>query len=148
MGDLDWRVVRELMAVGERLRDVVERALLPPSSVALTRPVTFEPLVDVWENDTEVIVEAELPGSRGGDIELRLEGGSLVLSGELPESAQPRGSYLRIERPRGRFHRLVSLPVDVAGEPRATLRGGVLQVRMPKAPAASRRRVSIVREGA
>ena len=66
MGDLDWRVVRELMAVGERLREVVERALLPPSSVALTRPVTFEPLVDVWENDTEVIVEAELPGSRGG----------------------------------------------------------------------------------
>jgi HSP20 family protein len=148
MGDLDWRVVRELMAVGERLREVVERALLPPSPVGLTRPVTFEPLVDVWENDTEVIVEAELPGSRGGDIDLRLEGGSLVLSGELPESAQPRGSYLRIERPRGRFHRAVSLPVDVAGEPHATLRGGVLQVRMPKAPAASRRRVSIVREGA
>lgn len=147
MGDLDWRVVRELMAVGERLREVVERALLPSSPVALTRPVTFEPLVDVWENDTEVIVEAELPGSRSGDIDLRLEGGSLVLSGELPESAQPRGSYLRIERPRGRFHRVVSLPADVAGEPSATLRGGVLRVRMPKATA-SRRRVSIVREGA
>jgi HSP20 family protein len=147
MGDLDWRVVRELMAVGERLREVVERALLPSSPVALTRSVTFEPLVDVWENDTEVIVEAELPGSRSGDIDLRLEGGSLVLSGELPESAQPRGSYLRIERPRGRFHRVVSLPADVAGEPRATLRGGVLRVRMPKA-SASRRRVSVVREGA
>jgi HSP20 family protein len=147
MGDLDWRVVRELMAVGERLREVVERALLPSSPVALTRPATFEPPVDVWESETEVIVEAELPGSRSGDIDLRLESGSLVLSGGLPEKAEPKGSYLRIERPRGRFHRVVSLPVDVSGEPRATLQGGVLQVRLPKS-AQTRRRVSVVREGA
>lgn len=147
MGDLDWRVVRELMAVGVRLREVVERALLPSSPVALTRQATFEPLLDVWENDTEVIVEAELPGSRPGDVDLRLEGGSLVLSGELPEKAEPRGSFLRIERPRGRFHRLVSLPAEVTGEPNATLRSGILQVRLPKA-APSRRRVNIVREGA
>ena len=147
MGDLDWRVVRELMAVGERLREVVERALLPSSTVALTRPATFEPPVDVWENDTDVIVEAELPGSRSSEIDLRLESGSLVLSGELRENAEPGGTYLRIERPRGRFHRVVPLPAEVAGDPRATLHGGVLQVRLPKA-AAKGRRVSIVREGA
>ncbi len=147
MGDLDWRVVRELMAAGERLRELVERALLPSSPIALTRPATFEPPVDVWENDTEIIIEAELPGSRSGDIDLRLDGGSLVLSGELAENAELRGAYLRIERPRGRFHRVVSLPVEVVGEPRATLRGGVLQVRLPKAGTA-RRRVRIVKEGA
>jgi len=147
MGDLDWRVVRELMAAGERLRELVERALLPSSPIALTRPATFEPPVDVWENDTEIIIEAELPGSRSGDIDLRLDGGSLVLSGELAENTELRGAYLRIERPRGRFHRVVSLPVEVVGEPRATLRGGVLQVRLPKAGTA-RRRVRIVKEGA
>jgi HSP20 family protein len=147
MGELDWRVVRELMAVGERLRQVVERALLPSSPVALTRQATFEPSVDVWENDSEVLIEAELPGSRSGDIDLRLEGGSLVLSGQLPEKAEPTSSYLRVERPRGHFHRVIALPTDVTGEPRATLRGGVLQVRLPKA-APTRRRVSIVREGA
>jgi HSP20 family protein len=147
MGDLDWRVVRELMAVGERLREVVERALLPSSPVAVARPTTFEPPIDVWESDSEVIVEAELPGSRSADIKLHLEGNSLMLSGKLPESSEPRGAYLRIERPRGRFHRVVALPVDVAGSPTAALRGGVLQVRLPKA-AGSRRRVSIVREGA
>ena len=147
MGDLDWRVVRELMSVGERLREVVERALLPSSPVSLTGSATFEPPVDVWENDTEVIVEAELPGSRGDHIDLRLEAGSLVLSGELPEHSEVRGAFLRIERPRGRFHRVVTLPVEVAGEPRATLRGGILEVRLPKAGHA-RRRVRIVGEGA
>lgn len=147
MGDLDWRVVRELMAVGERLREVVERALLPSSPVAVARPAAFEPPIDVWESDTEVIVEAELPGSRSADIDLRIEGNSLVLAGDLPESREPHGAYLRIERPRGRFHRVVTLPVDVAGSPSAALRGGVLQVRLPKA-GSSKRRVSIVREGA
>jgi HSP20 family protein len=147
MGDLDWRVVRELMVTGTRLRELVERALLPSSPIALTRSATFEPPVDVWETDTEIIIEAELPGSRSGDIDLRLDGGSLVLSGDLSENAESRGAYLRIERPRGRFHRVVSLPVEVVGEPRATLRGGVLQVRLPKTGTA-RRRVSIVKEGA
>jgi HSP20 family protein len=147
MGDLDWRVVRELMAVGERLREVVERALLPSSPVAVTQPAAFEPPIDVWETDTELIVEAEIPGSRSDDVGLRLEGSSLVLSGELPDVAEPRGAYLRIERPRGRFHRTVPLPVEVTGEPRATMRGGVLQVRLPKSRR-THRRVEIVREGA
>ncbi len=147
MGDVDWRVVRELMDVGERLREVVERALLPASPVAVTRPATFEPPIDVWECGKEVVVEAELPGSRTDGIELRLEGNTLVLSGELPETPEPHGTYLRIERPRGRFHRTVTLPVDVAGTPTATLKGGVLRVRLPKAEE-GRRRVAIVREEA
>jgi HSP20 family protein len=147
MGDLDWRVVRELMAAGGRLRDVVERALLPSSPLAVGPAAAFEPLIDVWENDREIIVEAELPGSRSDTIDLRLEAGCLVLSGALPEPAEPRGSYLRIERPRGRFHRVISLPAEVAGEPRATMHGGVLQVRLPKADG-GRRRIRVVGEGA
>jgi HSP20 family protein len=147
MGDLDWRAVRELMAVGDRLRDLVERAMLPSSPMAVVRPAAFEPLIDVWENDREVIVEAELPGSRSDNIELRLEAGALVLSGALPEPVEPHGTYLRIERPRGRFHRVIPLPSEVRGEPRATMRGGVLRVRLPKAEVA-RRRVRIIGEGA
>jgi HSP20 family protein len=147
MADLDWRLVRELMVVGERLRDLVERALLPSAPIPVARPAAFEPPIDVWENDGEVIVEAELPGSRAENVNLRLEGGALVLSGALPPPAEPRGAYLRVERPRGRFHRVIVLPAEVAGSPRATMRGGVLQVRLPKADG-GRRRVSVVREGA
>ncbi len=147
MGDIDWRVVRELMAAGERLRDIVERAMLPSSPTAVVRPAAFEPPIDVWENDSEVIVEVELPGSRSDNIDLRLEAGTLILAGALPEPAQPHGTYLRIERPRGRFRRVVALPAEVAGEPRATMRGGVLQVRLPKA-GYGRHRVPIDREGA
>ncbi|MGD1147232.1 MAG: Hsp20/alpha crystallin family protein [Thermoanaerobaculaceae bacterium] len=146
MGDLDWRAVRELMALAKRLREATERALLPAAAVPLGHPAAFEPAVDVWEGDGEIIVEAELPGVSGGDIVLRLDGHTLVLSGRLPEFNDRRGAYLRIERPRGRFHRLVRLPGDVSGEPQATLRGGVLEVRLFKA-ASSHRRVAVAREG-
>ena len=146
MGDLDWRAVRELMALAERLREATERALLPPSAVPLGQPAAFEPAIDVWESETEIIVEAELPGVSPADVDLRLEGGALVLSGHVAETGENPGAYLRIERPRGRFHRAVKLPESVSGEPQATLRGGVLEVRLPKT-APARRRVPVAREG-
>ncbi len=145
MGELDWRAVRELMALAERLREATERALLPPSAVPLGPPAAFEPAVDVWEGDREIFVEAELPGVSPADVDLRLEGETLVLSGHVAEPGESAGTYLRIERPRGRFHRAVRLPETVAGEPEATLRGGVLEVRIPKAGPA-RRRVPVAGE--
>jgi HSP20 family protein len=147
MGDLDWRAVRELMTLGARLREAAERALLPASPVSIVVPTAFEPPVNVWESDREVTVEAELPGVRSKDIDLRLEGESLVLAGELPlEDGTPPGAYLRLERPRGKFYRVVSLPAEVSGTTSATLRQGVLRVTLPKA-GRSRRRVAIAREG-
>ena len=148
MGDPDWRAVRELMALGARLRETAERALSPPSSVVLANPVAFEPLVDVWESEDEVIVEAELPGARSGDIDVRLEGDTLILSGELVEDSDLSTRYLRIERPRGRFHRAVALPTAVTCKTTATLGDGVLQVKLPKAVGEGRRRVAIAKEGA
>ncbi len=145
MGDLDWRAVRELMALGVRLREAAERALLPAFPLSLGTPAAFDPPVDVWESDDEVIVEAELPGALAGDIDLRLEGGALVLAGTLREDNAAAARYLRIERPRGRFQRIVALPAEVTGEPRAALRGGVLQVRLPKT-GAGRRRVAVLGE--
>lgn len=147
MGELDWRAVRELMAFASRLRETVERALLPGAEPALERSGAFAPPVDVWESETDVIVEAELPGMRSEEIGLRLEGDSLLLSGELPEgSMESAGSFLRIERLRGRFHRTIPLPVEVAANPTATMHDGVLRVRLPKA-ASTRRRLGIVKEG-
>ena len=147
MGDLDWRSVRELKALAERLREATERALLPASPMLLGQPAAFEPPVDVWESDSEVIVEAELPGVKVDDIDLRLDAGALILSGELRKSTESSSAYLRIERPRGRFHRIVRLPTDVSDKPRATLRGGVLKVRLPKA-GRPRRRVTVEGVGA
>ncbi len=69
--------------MGARLREAAERALLPASPVSVGNPAAFEPPVNVWESEGEVTVEAELPGARSQDIDLRLEGDTLVVAGEL-----------------------------------------------------------------
>jgi len=62
-----------------------------------------EPLVDVVEGENDVRVLAELPGAKKGDIELTVEGRTLVISAEtslrkyrkeleLPYSVEPKGS--------------------------------------------------------
>ncbi|MFI5166932.1 MAG: Hsp20/alpha crystallin family protein [Thermoanaerobaculales bacterium] len=145
MADFDWQAVRELVAFAARLRELVEKAALPLGATALARPAGFEPLVDVWEDDQEVIIEAELPGARSSNVELRLEGNALLLSGELPDSAEAGGTFLRVERLRGRFHRVLPLPTPVGGEPTASMREGVLRVRLPKI--SPPRHVAVVKEG-
>jgi HSP20 family molecular chaperone IbpA len=142
MGELDFRTVRELMALRARLRELMEKAMLPHSQSASPTTPSFECPIDVWETDTEFVVEAELPGATTTAIELRLEGDKLVIAGELPAPADDGGTFLRVERYRGPFRRVVTLPADVGGSPQASLRSGVLQVRLPR-QVARRRRIAV-----
>ena len=145
MGELDFRTVRELMALRTRLRELMEKAMLPHPQVASPATPSFECPIDVWETDTEIVVEAELPGATTEAIELRLDDGKLVIAGELPAAGDDAATFLRIERYRGRFRRVVELPAEVDGAPAAALRAGVLQIRLPKRTA-RRRRIEIDRE--
>lgn len=145
MGELDFRTVRELMALRARLRELMEKAMLPHPPVASPATPSFECPIDVWETDAEVVVEAELPGATTEAIELRLEDGKLVIAGELPAACDDAATFLRIERYRGPFRRVVELPAEVDGAPAAALRAGVLQIRLPKRTA-RRRRIVIERE--
>ena len=142
MGELDFRTMRELMALRARLRELMEEALLPhpPASAAAT--ASFEFPIDIWETGAEVVVEAELPGAAVEAIELHIEGDRLVISGELPGAGEEASSLLRIERYRGPFRRAVELPPATYGTPTATLRAGVLQVRLPK-QGVRRRRIAV-----
>jgi HSP20 family protein len=146
MTELDWRTVRELMALRARMKELMERAMLPDASTVAGSGPSFECPVDVWESDSEVVVEAEVPGVSVDDVEARLDGDALVLSGELPAPPEESGSFLRIERYRGPFRRVVALPSEVTGQPRASLRAGVLQIRLPKRRSSQRRRIAVEEE--
>ena len=141
MRDLDWRVVRELLALRAHFREFFERALLPSSPPALSA-TALEPAADVWESDSELVVELELPGVSRSAVTARLEDTRLVVSGTFPDPPGTTGTFLRLERPRGPFQRVITLPSPVRGTPAATLRAGVLEVRMDK-EAPGRRRIPV-----
>ena len=79
---------------------------------------TREPMVDLVEGPKEVRVLAELPGARKQDIELTLEGRSLIISANTPA----RKYRKELELP---------CPVRLEGS-KSTFNNGILEVTLPK----------------
>ncbi len=79
---------------------------------------TREPLVDVVEGVKEVRVLAELPGAKKQDIELTVEGKSLVISADTPAR---------------KYRKELELPYAVKLEgSKSTFNNGILEVTLPK----------------
>ena len=95
---------------------------------------TWNPLVDIFENDNELVIKAELPGMNAKDIEVRLENNVLTLKGERHfEKEAKEENYHRIEREYGNFVRTFALPTAVDGDKvTAEYKDGVLKVVLPK----------------
>jgi len=103
------------------------------------------PAVDVYEDKDTLQVKAELAGLNKEDIEISLQDGYLVLSGERKqEEKQDNNEVYRSERWVGRFHRTISLPCRVeADKIKATYNEGVLTVTLPKAEEAKPKQIPI-----
>ncbi|HSH60939.1 MAG TPA: Hsp20/alpha crystallin family protein [Acidimicrobiales bacterium] len=103
----------------------------------------FTPLADVEESDDAYLVEVELPGVKGDDIDVEVAGRRLTVSGE--RKARERVGILRRQtRTVGRFHYEVVLPGDVAeDEVEAALNEGVLTIRVPKVAADRPKRIPV-----
>jgi HSP20 family protein len=94
----------------------------------------WNPSVDIFETDNDVIVKAELPGMDPKSIDVRLENNVLLLKGERHfEKETKEENYHRIEREYGSFSRAFSLPMAVKEEKiTAEYKDGVLKIVLPK----------------
>jgi HSP20 family protein len=101
---------------------------------ALGGLTTFNPTIDVTENDREIRVWAELPGMDEKDINVSFSNNTLMISGEKrEESEQKARDYHRVERSYGSFSRSILLPAEVATDKiTAQLKKGVLTIVLPK----------------
>ncbi|MEW6252306.1 MAG: Hsp20/alpha crystallin family protein [Planctomycetota bacterium] len=102
------------------------------------------PAVNLWTDRDNVFVEAEVAGLRLEDLEISMQGSELTIRGKRPTIGDPNAAYLRRERGSGEFVRFLTLPFEVdADKVEATLRHGVLTLRMPKAERAKARRIQV-----
>lgn len=107
------------------------------------RQRAFPPL-NIWEDAENLYAEAELPGLTMDDLEVIVKGNELTLRGQRREQEQPSVTYHRRERGVGSFQRVVRLPVEIdADHVEASLRNGVLTIKLPKAPSARPRRIEV-----
>ena len=103
------------------------------------------PAVDVAENENEIVLTADVPGVKMEDIDLKLENGTLTISGSREfQKQEEKGGYHRIERSYGSFHRAFTLPDTVDTDKiQASYEDGVLKVVLPKKEVAKPKSVKI-----
>ena len=137
---------RELEDVTDRLNTLFGA---PTQGEATTRSV-WTPAVNVEETKEELLFSAELPGMGIDDIDIEIENNVLSLRGEKKEVREGKDDrrYHLWERSFGSFKRTFTLPrTVVTDEISAEFKDGILSVRMPKAPEAKSRKISIKAEG-
>jgi len=121
-------------------QDAVSRLSSEPPA---TRPWT--PAVDIYENENELVLKADVPDVPLSDIKIQIENGTLTIEGERKfEKNEGKGGYHRIERSFGSVVRCFSLPETVDPEKvKADYNGGVLTVTLAKKEVAKPRTIKV-----
>ena len=130
-----WDPFRDLSILQERMNRVFEDAAVrgwkndEPSATT-----SWSPAVDIYETDSEIMVQAELPGVDRKDIALQLENNVLTLKGDRRfEKETNQENYHRIERSYGGFSRAFTIPTIVDEDKiRADYKDGILKIALPK----------------
>jgi HSP20 family molecular chaperone IbpA len=115
-----------------------------PGSEREQQERAMAPRVDVIEDESGITLWADLPGVSRDQLELKVEGETLVIDAPvtpaLPERLQPLYAEVRVPRYRRVFtlsRELDSARVD------ASLKDGVLTLRIPKHEHAQPRRIQV-----
>ena len=105
----------------------------------------FAPALDVREGEDGFTLYVELAGVAADDVDITLEDNVLTVSGERSTRDEvDEGTYRRVERSHGRFHRAVRLPARIAGDDvTARFTDGILTIEVPKSHEARPRRVPV-----
>lgn len=110
------------------------------------RALTIEmPVLDVFEEKDDVIVQAELPGLTKEEIQVSVTDSTLTLRGEKKRKADVKEEdYYYHERAYGAFARTIELPAEVkADQVKALFKDGVLEIRLPKTEAAKKKSIQV-----
>jgi HSP20 family protein len=149
MEELDMMVRRYGPQPLGRLRDEMDRMLWGLYRAAdggggAQPDVQVNPLINVWEAEDRIFVEAELPGVKQDDLDISVVNDELSIKGQRKEEVEAESVYHRRERSTGTFMRVLQLPVEVdADRVTATLTDGVLLVELPKSEAARPRKIEV-----
>jgi HSP20 family protein len=102
------------------------------------------PRTNLYDAGEKFEVRAEVPGFKKEDLNIRIQGNYLEISGTR-KADNPEGYTVhRVERGLTSFDRSFTLPSEVdASKTEATLKNGMLTLTLPKSEAAKPRQITI-----
>jgi len=110
--------IKNLISIQERVNRLFEDVLVDMEATGEGRSVSWSPRVDIYETEDEFVVNAELPGVKEKNLDIKVEGNALVIKGYRPHlhdlsSEESEGKYHMVECTYGAFKRSFLLPESV-----------------------------------
>ena len=141
-----WNPFQEMNDLHHRVNRMFGGMLYPATGDNRDRSEwSWNPVVDVYDNDDSIVIKAELPGVDKKDISIDVQDGLLTLKGERSTDKEVKEKkYFRRERSYGSFQRVFNLPADVDAEKiQATYADGLLKVEIPKPETQKPRQITV-----
>lgn len=113
--------------------DDLVRGLFRPVRNGASAPASIR--MDVTENDSTYVVQAEIPGAKKEDVHVTIEGNQVTINAELKRDTERKDGegVLRSERYFGSAFRSFTLPVELdEAESTAKFENGVLELTLAK----------------
>ena len=130
-----WNPMNEMFSFRRPLSRVFDDFFLPrTTSEDGSLTWGWNPVVDIYDNEDNIVLKAELPGVSKKDIEIDIKDRVLTLKGERSADNEVKeDNYYRRERTYGRFERSFTLPANIDPDKiKADYNDGVLKVEVPK----------------
>lgn len=143
-----WDPLRDLLQLRQSMNRLFDDAFARSGGSGPSEPLAsagWRPPVDVCEQVDRYLVRADLPGIETSDLEIELADDDLIVRGERRvDPSISRDSYLRMERPHGRFTLQLAIPPSADRQGiQASRSDGVLEIVIPKRPASAAGRVRV-----
>lgn len=117
-----------------RFQNAVEAARRPDYFGHATTQRGAYPFVNLFQEDDNIIMTAEIPGMKKEDIKLEIKENLLRISGSRKVEYPEKASVHRLERRNINFDRTIRLPVKVdQAMVNAEFKNGILKVVLPRA---------------
>lgn len=128
-----------------RLFDTALRAGNLPSVEEGLEGREWTPEIDIYENDDNFVIEADIPGMDIKDIKIEVQDNTLTIKGEKKfEEKTEEDKYIRVERLYGSFYRSLSLPMNVDSDKiDANYKDGTLVLTLPKTEQAKPKQIKV-----
>ena len=149
MAIVRWEPFRDLVGLQERMNRIFDetfrRAGRTGTDDDWSLGGSWAPAVDIYEQEGNSVLKAELPGVDPKDVDVRVENNVLTLRGERKfDNEVKRESYHRIERAYGTFTRSFTLPNMIDTDKiKAEYKESVLRMCLPQKEEARPKQISI-----
>ena len=102
------------------------------------------PTTDVYTKENELVVEAHLPNFEDDDVDIQVDGNSLVVSAERHENEADKTKNYMVRESSSSFYRRLALPERAdANKVQAHLEDGVLRITVPLTPIPEPKKISV-----